>query len=207
VDNEYFFTGAEQVRDDAPALRKELGLPDQHFLFVGAFEPWKNVSLLVDCYAAYRRGGGHWGLVLIGVGSQLESLQAKAMQAQIPDIVFTGMKKYQEIPKYYGLATCMLLPSLSEPWGLVINEAEAAGLPILVSNKCGCAPELVHRGINGYIFEPTDSHEFIRLMHLMSSGSVDLTAMGQSSRQIIQYYTPERWADAMADCVRHLCSP
>lgn len=205
VDNDYFSLGADQARNNGSALRKELQLPDQHFLFVGAFEPWKNVSLLVDCYASYRRNGGRWGLVLIGAGSQLELLQAKSNQLQLPDLVFSGMKSYQEIPKYYGLASCLLLPSLSEPWGLVINEAEAAGLPILASSKCGCVPELVHRGINGYIFEPTNNQELIRLMHLMASDSVDLAAMGQASRQIIQYYTPERWADAMADCVRHVC--
>ena len=204
VDNEHFSAGAEHARNNAPALRRELKLPNPHFLFVGALEPWKNVFLLLDCYTRYRRSGGRWGLVVVGVGSELESLQAKAKQNQIPDLVFAGMKKHEETPVYYGLASCLVLPSLSETWGLVVNEAEAAGLPILASNKCGCVPELVHRGINGYVFEPTDGGELIRLMHLISNGRADLERMGQSSRQLIQYYMPGRWADAVADCVRHL---
>lgn len=204
VDNEHFSAGAAAVQLNASSIRKELMLPEAHFLFVGALEPWKNVSHLLDCYAGYRRGGGAWGLVIVGVGSQLELLQEKVKQDQIQDVVFTGMKKHDEIPIYYGLAACLVVPSLSEPWGLVINEAEAAGLPILASNKCGCIPELVHRGINGYVFEPMDGVELVRLMHLVSSGSLDLSAMGQASRQIIQYYTPERWADALADCVYYL---
>lgn len=204
VENEHFAAGSEQARGNAPVLRKELGVPERHFLFVGALEPWKNVFFLLDAYASYRRSGGRWGLVVVGVGSQWESLQAKAKQDQIPSVVFTGLKKHQETPTYYGLASCLVIPSLSETWGLVINEAETSGLPILASNKCGCVPELVHRGINGYIFEPTDRDELVRLMHLMSGGSLDLAAMGQSSRKLIEYYTPERWADAVADCVRHL---
>ena len=204
VDNEHFVTGAGEARNRSPAMRKELGLRDKYFLFMGALEPWKNVPCLLDAYALYRRSGGRWGLVIVGVGSQAETLQAQARQAQLPDLVFTGMKKHQETPAYYGLASCLVVPSLSEPWGLVINEAAAAGLPILASTKCGCIPELVHRGINGYTFEPTDRQELVRLMHLMSGDTLDLAAMGQSSRQIVQYYTPERWADALADCVRHL---
>jgi 1,2-diacylglycerol 3-alpha-glucosyltransferase len=204
VDNEHFSTGAERARNNAPALRKEFGLPEAHFLFMGAFEPWKNVPHLLDCYTRYRESGGLWGLVLVGTGSQLESLQTKAKQEQVPGLVFTGMKNHSETPSYLGLASCLVIPSLSEPWGLVINEAEAAGLPILASHRCGCVPELVHRGINGYVFEPTDRQHLVQLMHLISGRSLDLVAMGQSSRKIIQYYTPERWADALADCVRYL---
>lgn len=204
IDNKHFISGAERARACLPNLRGELGLPEQYFLYIGALEPWKNISFLIDCYVRYRNNGGHWGLVIVGVGSQLAMLQARAKQERIPDIVFTGMKKHNETPAYYGLASCFVIPSLSEPWGLVVNEAETAGLPILASNKCGCVPELVHRGINGYFFEPTDSDELIRLMILMSGGSLDLEAMGQSSRQIIQYYTPERWADALTDCVHYI---
>jgi glycosyltransferase involved in cell wall biosynthesis len=204
VDNEHFSSGAEKVQNCASEKRKELVLPDTFFLYVGALEPWKNVPVLLESYTAYRRSGGRWGLVLVGIGSQLDTLQAKARQEKIPDVVFAGMKKHDEMPMYYGLASCFVIPSLSEPWGLVINEAEAAGLPILASNKCGCVPELVHRGINGYVFEPNECQELTRLMRLISNGSLDLAAMGQSSRQIIQYFSPERWADALADCVRHV---
>ena len=187
VDNEHFASGAERARANAPTLREQLGLPDHYFMFIGALEPWKNVFFLLDCYARYRRSGGRWGLVVVGVGSRLESLRIRANREQIPDVVFAGMKKHVETPAYYGLASCLVLPSLSEPWGLVVNEAEAAGLPVLASNRCGCVPELVHRGINGYVFEPTDGEELVRLLHLISDGRLDLERMGQSSRQLIQY--------------------
>ena len=204
VDNDYFSANAAHARGNAAGLRRHLCLPDAYFLFVGALEPWKNVPFLLDCYSQYRENGGRWGLVVVGVGSQQEALRSRALRQKLPDLLLTGMKKPEEITAFYGLASCLVLPSLSETWGLVVNEAEAAGLPILASNRCGCIPELVHRGINGYVFEPTDRDELVRLMRLMSNGSLDLAAMGQSSRQVIAYYTPDRWADAMADCVRHL---
>lgn len=204
VDNEHFTTGAELARRNACALGQPLGVPAQYFLYVGAMERWKNLSFLLDCYDSYRSGGGRWGLVLVGTGSEFTALRVRAEELGTEDIVFAGMKTYAETPAYYGLASCLVLPSLSETWGLVVNEAAAAGLPILASNRCGCVPELVHRGINGYAFEPWDKAEFVRLMHLMSDGSSDVVRMGQASRRLIQYFTPEHWADAVADCVRHL---
>jgi 1,2-diacylglycerol 3-alpha-glucosyltransferase len=204
IDNNHFANGAEIARQNGVTLRKKLNIPEKYFLYVGALEPWKNVPHLLDCYVKYRKEGGNWGLVIVGVGSQYKELQQKIEIEVIPDVFLTGIKKHDEIPLYYGLATCLVVPSLSEPWGLVINEAAAAALPILASDKCGCVPELVHRGINGYVFEPEDKNELVRLMHLMSGGTLDLYAMGESSRKIIEYYTPERWADALADCVNYL---
>jgi 1,2-diacylglycerol 3-alpha-glucosyltransferase len=203
IENDHFLLGSKQAKDAQYLIREKLHLPQKYFLFVGALEPWKNSFYLLDSYINYRRSGGQWGLVFVGTGSQLIALQQKVKSEQILDVIFAGMQNYKVLPSFYGLASCFIIPSLSEPWGLVVNEAEAAGLPILASNKCGCIPELVHRGINGYIFNPTDKHELTRLMCLMSGGSLNLEVMGQSSRQIIQYYTPERWADALVDSINY----
>ena len=56
----------------------------------------------------------------------------------------------------YGLASAFVHPSTTEQWGLVVNEAAAAGLPLIVSERCGCAPELVRQGVTGFLFDPYD---------------------------------------------------
>jgi glycosyltransferase involved in cell wall biosynthesis len=106
-----------------------------------------------------------------------------------------GFKQPKDIANYFSNAICLILPSIYETWGLVVNEAMAAGLPVLVSRACGCAPDLVQEGINGFTFDPYDVDGLARLMVRMSSGEVDLQAMGRASRKIIADWTPEVFAE------------
>ena len=78
-----------------------------------------------------------------------------------------GFKPYDELPVYYALANAFVHASTTEQWGLVVNEAIASGLPVIVSNRCGCAPELVNG--NGFTFDPTNEHELTaRLLEMAS---------------------------------------
>jgi glycosyltransferase involved in cell wall biosynthesis len=83
----------------------------------------------------------------------------------------------------------------------VVNEAMAAGLPVLVSHRCGCVPELVRSGLNGYVCDPFDIDGLARLMQIMSSNLAEVRNMGEVSRRIVASYTPETWAQTLADCI------
>jgi 1,2-diacylglycerol 3-alpha-glucosyltransferase len=201
VDNQAFADGAAAARSQADSLRDRLGLPDRYFLFVGRFAPEKNVSRMLEAYAMYRHTAGQraWGLVLVGGGPLETELRARAQELR--DVVFAGFQQVDAVAAYYGLASCLVLPSISETWGLVVNEAMAAGLPVLVSQRCGCVPELVQDGVNGYICDPLDTENLARLLEVMSSDTVDVGKMGEASRQIVAQYTPETWAQTLADCI------
>ena len=88
--------------------------------------------------------------------------------------------QYEKLPIYYGLAKTFILPSTSEPWGLMVNEAMASGLPILISRQCGYITELCWRGINGYDFDPWNVAELAGLMKLVQSLEDDLTRMAEA---------------------------
>ena len=201
VDNQAFATGAAMARSQADSLRNSLGLPERYFLFVGRFAPEKNLVRLLEAYAGYRQTAGQsaWGLVLVGSGPLEKELRAQV--EKLRDVVFAGFQQKDTLPAYFGLASCLVLPSISEPWGLVVNEAMAAGLPVLVSNRCGCVPELVQPGVNGYVCDPLDTEEMARLLGVVSSDTAEAGRMGEASRHIVALYTPETWAQTLADCI------
>jgi 1,2-diacylglycerol 3-alpha-glucosyltransferase len=194
IDNDYFCKEAEKARQGEARLRKDYHLPQNYFVCVSRLDEKKNISLLLESYARYagEAGARAWGLVICGSGPLEVQLKGQARRLGIDGVHFAGFVQIEELPIYYGLARCLITPSShSEQWGLVVNEAMAAGLPVLVSQACGCAPELVQEGVNGYLFNPFDVGAMARLMHTMSSGSLDLKAMGENSRRIIAEFSPE----------------
>ncbi|MCL6622781.1 MAG: glycosyltransferase [Syntrophobacterales bacterium] len=198
VDNDHFARGAAQARDHVVSLRDRYGLPENYFLYVGRFDEKKNVSGLLQAYHHYviRSPADPWSLVLCGSGPLETRLRREVQDLNLSGVVFAGFRQVEELPIFYGLAQAFIMPSShSEQWGLVVNEAMASGLPVLVSKACGCARDLVQEGVNGFTFDPYDVEGLARLILMMSSGEVDLGAMGEASRQIIANWTPEVFAE------------
>lgn len=122
-------------------------------------------------------------------------------------VVLPGFKQYGELPVYYGLASCLILASTSETWGLVVNEAMASGLPVLVSKACGCCEDLVREGENGFSFDPLSVDEMAEKMRMISHGEYDLAKMGQASQEIIanwgcDNFARNLWRAAQCACER-----
>ena len=72
-----------------------------------------------------------------------------------------------------------------EQWGLVVNEAMAAGLPVVISERCGCVPELVHNGVNGFAINPEDQPALTQIMVNLTNGTYNPEKMGDESRRIV----------------------
>lgn len=201
VDNRFFARGADQTR--ANRQRNDWNLPSDYFLYVGRLSPEKNVDGLIRAFAEYRRKGGQWSLVVAGDGRQRPFLEALAAMLDVSDCVqFVGHKNSAGLIPYYAFARCFVLPSKREPWGLVVNEAMAAGLPAIVSNRCGCAEDLLVNGANGYIFDPEKTHDLERALSAIDqTPRTTLAGMGAASREIIAGFSPESWADEVARIV------
>ncbi len=187
VDNEHFAISSEK-------WQKPDGFPEKCFLAVTRLSHEKNLPRLLSAFKIYRKNGGTWGLIIAGTGLEEERLKDEVPDGLEKFVHWHGWAAYDELPSLYHAASCFVLPSVSEPWGLVVNEAMAARLPVLVSQRCGCVPELCHDGANGYAFDPFDLDGLAALMLRMSSGEVDLASMGNRSREIISAFTPESWA-------------
>jgi glycosyltransferase involved in cell wall biosynthesis len=139
----------------------------------------------------------------VGDGPGRASLERLCAGLQIADAVqFAGLKPARETTPYFAFAGCFVLPSSREPWGLVVNEAMASGLPVIVSRKCGCAEDLDENGANGYLFDPSSDEELSGHLLAMSEAPDSLRErMGRKSLEIIDGYSPRHWAEEVARLV------
>jgi 1,2-diacylglycerol 3-alpha-glucosyltransferase len=206
VDNHHFLSLAQIARKNNIVLREKYSLPEKYFLTVSRLAIEKNLARLLVAYQRYLSLGGDWDLVIVGEGPCKDEIHALSRKISSTKVHLEEWKAYDELPIYYGLAGGFILASVSEPWGLVVNEAMASGLPILVSTKCGCLPELCWRGVNGFDFDPFDCDGMAKTMIKLSSLEEHvLYKMGEASKLIIQNYSPDVMASSFSDCIDSLC--
>jgi glycosyltransferase involved in cell wall biosynthesis len=170
----------------------------KYFLSVSRFIKRKNLSRLIDAYALYRKNSDRtaWGLVLCGCGPEESSLRRRVKEGNISGVIFTGALKPDELCRYLAFAEAYVHPAYSEQWGLSVNEAMAAGKPILISSTCGCRYDLVKDGENGILFDPYNIAQLSVLMSGLAKGEYDLSRMGKASREIIGQWGPELFANS-----------
>ena len=199
VDNAHFAEGAKLARLKAAQWRRLLGLPERYFLTASRLVIRKGLPNLIRTYASYRQheGADAWGLVLMGDGPLREELHALSVRLDVQQWVkFVGFQQYDKLPVFYGLASAFMNPSESDTWGLVVNEAMAAGLPVLVSRACGCSQELVLHGQNGWTFSPEDEIELAGLMSRISRLSEDeRQRLSEAGQRRIADLSPAHFAE------------
>jgi len=192
VDVEFYQSATDAFRTDRKRYCSELGLPSRNFLYVGRFSPEKNILFLLEAYRKVRDAGDvPWGLILLGDGPQRSEIESFISKYSLTSVYLPGFRQKEEVPFYYSLSDVLVLPSISEPWGLVVIEAMASGLAVLVSNRCGCYPDSLREGINGYSFDPRDGEELVSRMREFTAGRVNPESMGHASRAMVHDYAPE----------------
>jgi glycosyltransferase involved in cell wall biosynthesis len=201
VDNTHFRLKAENLRDQKIKGRQKAGLPEHFFLASARFVEKKNLPRLIEAYARYRvlAKGPAWDLVLLGDGPLRALLESRLSALGLNACVHVpGFRQYEELPDYYGSASAFVHASTTEQWGLVVNEAMASGLPVLISNRCGCATDLVQEGVNGFTFDPWDVERIAQLMFQLSRLEIDArTKMEEASRRISTDWGLERFVSGL----------
>lgn len=185
-------------------VRKQLGKARKYFLASNRFISKKNLSRLLDSYGDFRKqASASWDLVLLGDGPLRADLEAQVKRLALSDFVhFEGFRQYNELPLYYWGASAFIHASTTEQWGLVVNEAMAAGLPCIVSEMCGCAADIVKDGVTGFTFNPLNTEELTsHMLRLTKMTSVEHSRMGAAGCQLISEWTPERFAAGMSAAV------
>jgi glycosyltransferase involved in cell wall biosynthesis len=196
VDNDFFAArarGATPMRED---LRRQLGLEPGRavILFASKFEARKRAQDLLAAYRLLIENAAHAPvpyLVFVGDGALKSSIESEARSAGLEGVRFLGFRNQTELPALYDLCDLFVLPSVDEPWGLVVNEVMAAGRPVVTSDRVGCARDLVRSGVNGYTFPAGDVAALADAISRILSNPVQAVAMGEASRDIIS-----RWSFA-----------
>ena len=179
-------------------------LSQPYFLTINRFIQKKNLPFVIDAYAAYRQtvGDTAWDLSLCGDGILLPQLKQQIHTLGLEQYIhLPGFLQQHELLPYFAHADCFIHASTHEQWGLVVNEAMASSLPVLVSKRCGCYEDLILEGVNGFGFDSYNQQQLTDLMIKMSSGAVDLQAMGQASLQHIQKYSPDYFAQGLKQAI------
>jgi glycosyltransferase involved in cell wall biosynthesis len=199
VDNTYFQFGADAARTNVSCWRRLLGLPERYILASGRFVPKKNFSNLIKAYAKYvaTKGSTH-DLLILGDGPERSNLEKLVDDLGIRSRVqMPGFRGYDYLPVFYGLASFFVHVSTTEQWGLVVNEAMASGLPVIVSRSCGSARELVTDGITGYEIDPLNIDLLARRMELLATNETKCREMGSAAREVVTTWGPDRFAEGL----------
>jgi glycosyltransferase involved in cell wall biosynthesis len=253
VDNDYFASKAEGIRNKHAQTRKQYGLPERYFLSLGRFVAKKNLPVLIRAFRRFLEATGfrNTHLVLVGSGEEEHKLKAlcrgfglpaydkqqingsslagkasvtespngkSQIGAEPPGVHFYGFRQIDENPVFYALADAFILPSLWEEWGLVVNEAMASRLPVVLSETAGCAEDLLEPARvneplfakirsqlqemnlwqmvrhNGFVFNPNSSDELSRVLQFLESSSETRAAMGEESRRVVEGFSCENFA-------------
>jgi glycosyltransferase involved in cell wall biosynthesis len=193
IDNDFFnpITNYQPVKRD--------------IICVARLVPIKNIDNLLRAWQLIERQNTGYHLVIVGNGPQEVSLKRLSLDLSVKTVEFIDAVDNKELPAYFKRSDAFILPSLSETWGLVVNEAMAAGLPVLLSARINAANDLLQEGINGFGFDPTDvSVIYTTILKYINTDDLLKEQMGNASLKLVDAFSFERMGKQLADELNRL---
>ncbi|MGI9625372.1 MAG: glycosyltransferase family 4 protein [Longimicrobiales bacterium] len=205
VDNARFLEKGAISAERREGVRRELGLRNDLPLVLssGKLIPRKRPADLVRAVALLNGSGFDVQLAFIGSGPCLDSLREIAKGDHSDRVHFLGFRNQARLPELYGVADLFVLPSENEPWGLAINEAMCAGLPVVTTDEVGAAPDLVREGENGFIYPAGDVAELADCIKRVLRRSDARQAMADRSREIISQWGYDACVRGLLEALEH----
>ncbi|WP_158823329.1 glycosyltransferase family 4 protein [Granulicella sp. S156] len=197
VDNLFFARRAEDAAASEQQLRLELGLEPGHpvILFASKLQQRKHCDHLIEAYYSLLRDHDTSGykpyLVIVGSGEERANLEARCLDLGLANVRFAGFQNQSALPRYFQLADVFVLPSRHEPWGLIVNEAMAAGCPVIVSSDVGSGPDLVTDGVEGYIYPVGNVAALTTALSRVLNSPEAASTMGEATRRRIAAWSFE----------------
>jgi glycosyltransferase involved in cell wall biosynthesis len=199
VDNSFFQSQREALRGQEASIKQSLGIaPEKRVIaFVGKFTSGKRVSFLAKAFRAASLE--NWTLVAVGDGEENERLRSLAREAG-PQVVISGFLDQKAICRIYAIADILVLPSVSETWGLVVNEALNFGTAIIASDKVGCTVDLV-ADRTGIVFPWRDFEALTNAIRRVADDEEYLEQMQQSGLRLIAGWDVGRYVNGLKKAI------
>jgi glycosyltransferase involved in cell wall biosynthesis len=206
VDVEWLSSAAEDARRRREAVRQRLGLDGVVFVCVGRMVEEKGVGDLVAAYRVVRERlqalGRGCSLLLVGSGPEVDRIQRNAGSAAEAGIVTLGFVQQVGIPEVLAASDVMVFPTWSDPWGLVVNEAQACGLPVVATSAAGAVDDLLVDTGAGIVVQPAEPAELAGAMIELALNDPQRHAMGEAARRVSLRFTPELCAEGFVAVAR-----
>jgi len=187
-----------------PSRRAGMGVEPEHclFLYVGRLEPPKDIAGLLEAFAELSRQSERAHLCMVGDGTLRPMVESAA--SRLPRLHYLGRLSGESLWDTYAAADVLVLPSVFEPWGLVINEAMAIGLPVIASDRVGCVEDLVVDGRTGIVVEAGSRVSLASAMLRLAEDANARASMGEAARRHIAPWTIEAEAGIVVDAWRRV---
>lgn len=199
VDNELFSEGAKLARKNETNLRRSHGLPERFLLCVARLVEAKGVFEVLEAYAKLDESlRSLVGLVYVGEGSARAELEKVASQITSGEVRFAGFIQKDRLPTYYALSVGLVLPTHSDTWGLVVNEAMACGTAVIATEVAGCVRDLIEDGCNGLVVPARDPEKLASAMQRLIVDAEWRTRMGERCSEKIANFSPFHCAAGIA---------
>jgi glycosyltransferase involved in cell wall biosynthesis len=206
VDNARFTREAFLDVADREAFRASLGIPGDSVaaLYASKFQRRKHPETVVKAAQCLASEGVPISLVMTGAGEMEKELKQLVSKGGPPNTVFTGFLNQSRLPKVLGACDVFVLPSEEESWGLIVNEAMCAGLPVVVGDKVGCVTDLVHEGENGFTVPAGDVRKLTEALRQILTNPELRRAMSRRSAEIIEDWSYAQCYDGLRTALLRL---
>jgi glycosyltransferase involved in cell wall biosynthesis len=195
IDVERFAQPDELYKCQAEEWKRQLGIPAGNLtvLFAGKMIKVKNPSFVIDLAKACR--DLPLSFVLVGDGGLKEEM--KTLAADIPNVYFVDFQNQSVMPSIYRIGDVFIMPSLSETWGMGINEAMACGIPVMASDQVGCAADLVLENKTGITFQLDEMEKCVYFLHRLLDHPAHLAEMSNCAIALIQFFSFSHSVESM----------
>ena len=188
VDNDYFADRRTLLQSSRDTIRRAHGWTDD----------------VIDTVAVLQREGLRVGVLIVGDGPSRAGLEERVRACRLTWTVFAGFKNQSELGACYVCMDAFVLPSRSETWGLVLNEAMLFGLPVVATSLVGATMDLIEPGKNGYVFEVADVRGLTDALRRLVQSSDLRRQFGSRSEAIVRRYSYDQCVRGILDGLQHV---